>query len=450
MWCRPQCLQWFSDFTRKSPDLHPVSTRRSPGNHQERSHLQVVGGATLPHSSLFRTMTTTTQALVTIKEPVLEFVGDPLTNFEPKIDELTGGEGTVINQDPNELTGGGGTPIDVAPNDLIGGEFEAETSDQPEPETYKPQAKQDPSDSNLGINGAEIYCLMRNMGNDHQASWKATYALIQDRYGGISPEHAALMITDAVVRDPGSYPNGGQYLGDLDAGNLGPSKSFDSVLKSTDSSDSNSFNSTYSSENNGWVNPSQIDLIPDSAQIQSNFRLEIVSLARSVDSFKMKDEIYDQYRIYQAALSTVPADDYREIAGLMLDAAYNVRQIFASTGVDDERNPASSLTGLAADYDFLAQNHFQDLYFLSSPEVAKDGYDVLTDVNTSFHPLESDQVSLIINPLDMNGVSVTVIEPMQESLGVSIGGSESFNQEDAGNLFLDWVEASEASSDVLF
>ncbi len=82
--------------------------------------------------------------------------------------------------------------------------------------------------------------------------------------------------------------------------------------------------------------------------------------------------------------------------------------------------------------------------------MAKDGYDVLTDVNTSFHPLESDQVSLIINPLDMNGVSVTVIEPMQESLGVSIGGSESFNQEDARNLFLDWVEASEASSDVLF
>ena len=113
MRCRPQCLQWLMGFTFISPDLHHVSTRRSPGNHQERSHLQVVGGGTtLPHSSLFRTMTTTTQALVTLKEPVLEFVSDPLTNFEPKIDELTGGNGTVINQDPNELTGVGGTPID--------------------------------------------------------------------------------------------------------------------------------------------------------------------------------------------------------------------------------------------------------------------------------------------------------------------------------------------------
>ena len=54
-------------------------------------------------------------------------------------------------------------------------------------------------------------------------------------------------------------------------------------------------------------------------------------------------------RHIRAALSTVPADDYMEIAGLMSDVAYNVWQIFASTGIDDERNPASSLQGLADD-----------------------------------------------------------------------------------------------------
>ena len=85
----------------------------------------------------------------------------------------------------------------------------------------------------------------------------------------------------------------------------------------------------------------------------------------------MKDEIYDQYLIYQAALSTVPADNYREIAGLISNTAYNFRQIFTSTGVDDEHNPASSLKGPAADY--LTQHHFQDLCFLSLPEMVKDG-----------------------------------------------------------------------------
>ncbi|NDD68719.1 MAG: penicillin amidase, partial [Synechococcaceae bacterium WB9_4xC_028] len=30
-----------------------------------------------------------------------------------------------------------------------------------------------------------------------------------------SPEHAAVMITEAVVNDPGSYPDCGRYLGDL-------------------------------------------------------------------------------------------------------------------------------------------------------------------------------------------------------------------------------------------
>ena len=116
-------------------------------------------------------------------------------------------------------------------------------------------------------------------------------------------------------------------------------------------SDSNSFNSTYSSNYEGRVNAGKIDLIPNSAQIQINFRLEVFSLAWSVDSFRMRSVIDNQCSAYKirVALSTVPDDDYMEIAGLMSDIAYNILQIFASTGIDDERNPASSLQGLADD-----------------------------------------------------------------------------------------------------
>ena len=105
------------------------------------------------------------------------------------------------------------------------------------------------------VKGAKIYCYMRSSNNDHQVSWEAAYALIKRQKSGIfktSPEHAAVMITEAVVEDPGSYPNCGQYLGDLFGGSTGSAKSSDSVLNSTDSSDSNSFNSSNSSDDNRY------------------------------------------------------------------------------------------------------------------------------------------------------------------------------------------------------
>ena len=105
------------------------------------------------------------------------------------------------------------------------------------------------------IKGAKIYCFMRSSNNDHQVSWEAAYALIKRQKSGIfktSPEHAAVMITEAVVEDPGSYPNCGQYLGDLFGGSTGSEKSLDSVLNSTDSSDSNSFNSSNSSDDDRY------------------------------------------------------------------------------------------------------------------------------------------------------------------------------------------------------
>ena len=66
------------------------------------------------------------------------------------------------------------------------------------------------------------------------------------------PEHAAVMIAEAVVEDPGSYPDCGRYLGDLFGGSKGSAKSLDSALNSTNSSNSNSFNSSNSSDDDRY------------------------------------------------------------------------------------------------------------------------------------------------------------------------------------------------------
>ena len=73
--------------------------------------------------------------------------------------------------------------------------------------------------------GAKIYCFMRSSGNDHKVSWNAAYAVIKRQRSGLfktSPEHASVMITEAVVYDPGSFPDCGQFLGDLFGGNTQP------------------------------------------------------------------------------------------------------------------------------------------------------------------------------------------------------------------------------------
>ena len=73
--------------------------------------------------------------------------------------------------------------------------------------------------------GAKIYCFMRSSGNDHKVSWNAAYAVIKRQRSGVfktSPEHASVMITEAVVQDPGNFPDCGQFLGDLFGGNTQP------------------------------------------------------------------------------------------------------------------------------------------------------------------------------------------------------------------------------------
>lgn len=66
--------------------------------------------------------------------------------------------------------------------------------------------------------GAQVYCFMRGAGNTHEVSWTAAYALIKRQSASMfktSPEHAAVMITEAVVQNPGNYPDCGKYLGSL-------------------------------------------------------------------------------------------------------------------------------------------------------------------------------------------------------------------------------------------
>ncbi len=69
-----------------------------------------------------------------------------------------------------------------------------------------------------GSKGAKIYCFMRSNGNEHEVSWKASYELIKRQASSLfktSPRHAAVMITEAVVKEPNSFANCGKYLGDL-------------------------------------------------------------------------------------------------------------------------------------------------------------------------------------------------------------------------------------------
>ncbi|MFM7464311.1 MAG: DUF6554 family protein [Cyanobium sp.] len=69
-----------------------------------------------------------------------------------------------------------------------------------------------------GVKGAQVYCYMRSSGNSHEVSWSAAYSLIKRQSASMfktSPTHAAVMITEAVVQNPNTFPNCGRYLGDL-------------------------------------------------------------------------------------------------------------------------------------------------------------------------------------------------------------------------------------------
>ena len=52
--------------------------------------------------------------------------------------------------------------------------------------------------------GAEIFCTMRDGGNEHESSWEAAYTYIKKQKGGffkVSPKQAAAQIVETVVRE---------------------------------------------------------------------------------------------------------------------------------------------------------------------------------------------------------------------------------------------------------
>ena len=60
------------------------------------------------------------------------------------------------------------------------------------------------SQVNASTFGAEIFCTMRDGGNDHESSWDAAYSYIKKQKGGlfkVSPKNAAAQITETVIRE---------------------------------------------------------------------------------------------------------------------------------------------------------------------------------------------------------------------------------------------------------
>ena len=71
---------------------------------------------------------------------------------------------------------------------------------------------------NAGSFGAEIFCTMRDGGNDHESSWDAAYTYIKKQKGGIfkvSPKQAAAQITESVIRDRATFSYCVEYLDQL-------------------------------------------------------------------------------------------------------------------------------------------------------------------------------------------------------------------------------------------
>ena len=66
--------------------------------------------------------------------------------------------------------------------------------------------------------GAEIFCTMRDGGNDHESSWEAAYTYIKKQKGGIfkvSPIRAASQITETVIRESEKFRYCVEYLDNL-------------------------------------------------------------------------------------------------------------------------------------------------------------------------------------------------------------------------------------------
>ena len=71
---------------------------------------------------------------------------------------------------------------------------------------------------NASAFGAEIFCTMRDAGNDHESSWDAAYTYIKKQKGGlfkVSPKNAAAQITETVIREREKFSYCVEYLDNL-------------------------------------------------------------------------------------------------------------------------------------------------------------------------------------------------------------------------------------------
>ena len=71
---------------------------------------------------------------------------------------------------------------------------------------------------NANTFGAEIFCTMRDGGNDHESSWDAAYSYIKKQKGGlfkVSPKNAAVQITETVIREKDTLGYCVEYLDNL-------------------------------------------------------------------------------------------------------------------------------------------------------------------------------------------------------------------------------------------
>ena len=71
---------------------------------------------------------------------------------------------------------------------------------------------------NAGAFGAEIFCTMRDGGNDHESSWDAAYSYIKKQKGGffkVSPKNAAAQITETVIREKDKFNYCVEFLDNL-------------------------------------------------------------------------------------------------------------------------------------------------------------------------------------------------------------------------------------------
>ena len=85
------------------------------------------------------------------------------------------------------------------------------------------------SKANASSFGAEIFCTMRDGGNDHESSWEAAYTYIKKQKGGIfkvSPKQAASLITETVIRESEKFSYCVEFLD-----NLHPNRKLEQEIK---------------------------------------------------------------------------------------------------------------------------------------------------------------------------------------------------------------------------